>query len=220
MQNHPTKMDIQLHHCDHSRSMRVQWLLEEMGLPYELITHQYNPANFATPEFRKINPMGKIPALVDNGQPMVESIAIMAYLLGRYGIDSTLNVSAQDPEYGAFFQWLHLAEAGMANYASVYIGHRILQGHRYQVTEPFLGYCEEQIDKGLSYLTQTLSDRDHLLTRGFTAADIAIGWTLYMLNTMCNRPLPEGRLQEYLARLQARPAWQKIAPPWTGPTKN
>jgi glutathione S-transferase len=213
------RSSLVLHHCSFSRSMRIRWLLEEMKLSYELVTHRFDPAFFGTDVYLKINPMGKVPALQDDGKSILESTAIMAYLLGRYGRDSPLDVDPSDAEYGAFQQWLHMAEAGVANYASIYLGHVVLPTSRYRVSEAFLSYCDHQIEKALGYLSTALSEREYLLRRGFTAADISMGWTLYMIDTLCNRTLPDGPLRDYLVRLQGRAAWKKIEEPWVGPTK-
>ncbi len=94
------------------RGFRVIWLLEEMGLPYRLRDVDLLKGAESDPEFMAINPGGFIPALQDGDMVMVESVAILQYLLGRYG-PSPLAVEPTDPGYSAWLQFLHLGEAGL-----------------------------------------------------------------------------------------------------------
>ena len=99
------------------RGFRVVWLLEEMGLPYRLRPVDLLAGAENDPEFMAINPGGFIPALVDGDVVMVESIAIMEYLMARYG-PTPLAPAPQDADFPAYQQFLHLGEAGLA--ASAY----------------------------------------------------------------------------------------------------
>jgi len=98
---------IKLYHSPRSRSVRVRWLLEELGLPYELVQRAYKPP--ALP-FAQDSPMGKFPALEDGPVVMIESGAIVEYLLEQYGA-GRLGPRAGEPGRAAFLQWLHFAEA-------------------------------------------------------------------------------------------------------------
>src|SRR6201991_1467564 len=95
------------------RGFRVVWLLEEMGVPYRVREVDLLAAVETDPEFLAINPCGFIPALQDGETIMVESIAIMEYLLARYGSGS-LVVAPDDPAFASYLQFLHLGEAGLA----------------------------------------------------------------------------------------------------------
>ena len=99
------------------RGFRVVWLLEEMGLPYRLRRVDLLAGVENDPEFLAINPAGFIPAILDGDVTMVESIAIMEYLMARYG-PTPLAPSPHDPTFPAYQQFLHLGEAGLA--ASTY----------------------------------------------------------------------------------------------------
>src|SRR5947209_8880015 len=99
------------------RGFRVVWLLEEMGLPYRLRPVDLLAGVENDPEFLAINPAGFIPALQDGEVVMVESIAILEYLAGRYG-PTPLAPAPQDPDFPAYQQFLHLGEAGLG--ASIY----------------------------------------------------------------------------------------------------
>ena len=199
-------MALKLFHSPGTRSIRTLWLLEEMGLAYELKSIKYDGAYFASDEFRAINPMGKVPALYDDDTLIVESGATLEYLLGRYG-PSPLSAAPDNPEYGAYLQWLHMAESGMANYIAVSFGHA--SGlDKYRVTDEFDGYCRYQIVKALEMLETQLEDRDYILQSGFSAADISMGYTLFFAQACTGVKFTE-RVAAYFDRLKSRPAFQK-----------
>ncbi len=199
-------MALTLFHTPGTRSVRALWLLEEMATPYDLRTLQYDGAYFASEAFRQINPMGKVPALYDDGTLIIESTAIMQYILHRYG-PSDLAIAAEDPEYAAYVQWFHMAESGMANYVAVSFGHSSRQDP-YRVSEEFDGYCRHQMEKALGMLEMQLEGREFLLDRGFCAADISLGYTLFFA-AVCTGTSYSERVSRYLRRLLARPALQR-----------
>src|SRR5699024_4584902 len=98
-----------LYHCTSARSFRVLWLLEEMGLDYDLITLAF-PPRVRQPEYLEINPLGTVPTFLDDGLKMTESVAICQYLVAQYG-PSTFDVAVADVDYGDFLNWLHFGEA-------------------------------------------------------------------------------------------------------------
>src|ERR1700749_4819591 len=100
---------IQLYHCADARSFRPLWAMEELGLAYELIVLPF-PPRYAAKAFMAINPLGTIPALIDGATFMTESAAIVQYLVTRYG-PGELAVAPDDPDYGAWLNWLHFGEA-------------------------------------------------------------------------------------------------------------
>ncbi|GAA0477397.1 glutathione S-transferase [Parasphingorhabdus litoris] len=199
-------MTLKLFHSPGTRSIRALWLLEEMGLPYELKSMEYNGAYFASDQYRSINPMGKVPALYDDGELVIESTAIMEYLLHRHG-PSSLSVSSENPEYATYLQWLHMAESGMANYISVSFG-QTYGKDPYKVSEQFDTYCRFQITKALEMLEIQLKDREYLLESGFSAADISLGYTLFFAQACTGTKFSE-TVGAYFNRLASRPAFQK-----------
>lgn len=209
-------MSLVLFHSPGTRSLRVLWLLEEMGLPYVLKSKKYDGAYFASDEFRAINPMGKVPALYDGETLVIESTAIMEYVLQRHG-PSELTVAPSDPEYASYLQWFHMAESGMANYIAVSFGQKF-DMDPYKVSDKFDQYCRFQITKALEMLEEQLEDRDYLLKRGFSAADISLGYTLFFAKTGTNTVFSE-RVKAYFKRLMARPACQKALSDITPPRK-
>lgn len=199
-------MALTLYHTPGTRSVRARWIMEEMGVPYTLKTLEYDGDYFASDEFRKINPMGKIPALYDDGVLLSESVGIMQYVMDRYG-PTDLAVSPQSADYATYLQWLHMAESGMANYVAVSFGH-IAQVDPYKVSDAFDGYCRYQVAKALEMLEDRLEGRDYILDGGFSAADISLGYTL-IFAMVCTGTTYTDRVNAYLHRLMARPALQK-----------
>ena len=100
---------ITLYHCAAARSFRPLWTLEELGLPYELKMLPFPPRVFAK-EYLGLNPLGTIPLLLDGDTRMTEFAGISHYLVARYG-PTPLAVDVDEPDYGAFLNWLHFGEA-------------------------------------------------------------------------------------------------------------
>jgi len=200
-------MTLTLFHTPLTRSMRPLWLLMEMGLEHELKTIAYDADYFASPEFLKINPMGKVPALYDGDQAIVESTVIMEYILAKHG-PSPLAVSPDEPDFAHYLQWLHMAESGLSHYLAVYLGQR--SGlDPYQVSEPFEGYVKHQAEKAFDMLAKHLEGRRFIAADRFTAADISIVYSLFLGSFLCQLELPP-IVQDYLDRMQDRPSWLKV----------
>ena len=100
---------ITVHHLNNSRSQRVLWLLEELGVPYEIVRYQRQPDMRAPRELRAIHPLGKSPVITDNGNAIAESGAIIEYLVGTYG-NGRLVPPPNTPERLRYTYWLHYAE--------------------------------------------------------------------------------------------------------------
>ena len=186
------------------RGFRVVWLLEEMHLPYRLRDVDLLKGVKNDPEFLAINPAGFIPALQDRDVIMVESIAIMEYLLARYG-PSPLAPSPHDPAFPLYQQFLHLGEAGLA--ASVYFvsGARNIapesQRHNWSASQAL-----DVFETRLTLVTRQLSRTPYLAGDNFTAADISVAYALHMARRNIGYPLGQTELS-YLTRLGQRAAY-------------
>lgn len=188
------------------RGFRVVWLLEEMQLPYRLHGVDLLAPLENDPEFLTINPAGFIPALRDGEVVMVESIAIMEYLLARYG-PSALAPQASDATFPAYQQFLHLGEAGLA--ASVYF----VSGARNIAPEAERDNWSARqamrvFTSRLTLVTRQLERGPFLAGDAFTAADISVGYALEMARRNIGFPL--GDLEwAYVERLRARPGYRR-----------
>jgi glutathione S-transferase len=198
---------IQLYFAPRTRAVRILWLLEELGLPYELKRVDFLPT--ATKFFQQQTPTGKLPTLVDGDVTMCESGAIVEWLLERYGA-GRLAPAPGTRERARYLQWLHFAEStafpplGIVVWLSVYRGDAAKRG---ELIEDARGRAAT----GLGFLERELGDGAYLLGDAFTAADVMMGFTLVAARLLGVLDARFPRVNRYLARLEARPAFQKAA---------
>ena len=188
------------------RGFRVVWLLEEMGLPYRLRRVDLVAGVEDDAEFLAINPAGFIPALVDGDVTMVESIAIMEYLMARYG-PTPLAPDPQDAAFPAYQQFLHLGEAGLA--ASIYFvnGARNIapEAERYNWSA---GQALDVFETRLGLVTRQLTRSPYLAGELFTAADISVTYALELAQRTVGFALGAAE-QAYVARTTGRNAYKR-----------
>ena len=188
------------------RGFRVVWLLEEMGLPYRLRPVDLLVGVENDPEFLAINPGGFIPAIQDGEVTMVESIAIMEYLLARYG-PTPLAPAASDPAFPAYQQFLHLGEAGLA--ASIYFvsgaRHIAPEAERYNWSA---AQALDVFETRLELVTRRLASSPYLAGEAFTAADISVTYALELAQRSVGFALGEAE-RAYLGRTTARDAYRR-----------
>ena len=186
------------------RGFRVAWLLEELGLPYRLRPVDLLEGLEDDAEFLAVNPAGFIPAIVDGDVTMVESIAIMEYLLARHG-PSSLAPETSDPAFPAYQQFLHLGEAGLAGPINVIVASHILApeaerdnwstGWALRTFESRRGLVARQLDRAL-----------YMAGDSFTAADISVTYALQFAERTGNAVLTDTE-RAYIARNASRPAY-------------
>ena len=188
------------------RGFRVVWLLEEMGLPYRLRPVDLLAGAENDPEFLAINPAGFIPALVDDDVTMVESIAIMEYLIARHG-PTQLAPAPQDPDFPLYLQFLHLGEAGLAASAYFVNGARNIapEDQRYNWSA---GQALETFESRLGLVTRQLARTPYLAGQRFTAADISVTYALEMAQRNIGFVLGEAELV-YVARTTGRDGYRR-----------
>ena len=197
--------DLTVYHMKGSRSLRVTWLLEELGLPYVVELIGFDPGNAGGDEYRKIHPLNKVPALIDGKTTMFESVAIMQFVMNKYG-DGGLRPDINDSDYGPYLQWLHYGESTLAPIIVT-----LMQQRNFFPKEQQSKFVEAQAEaelvKQLAFLEDQLSDHPYLLERGFSAADISIGYSLLLLRFAKAKDLLSERLQTYWKTLTERDAW-------------
>lgn len=188
------------------RGFRVVWLLEEMGLPYRLRGVDLLADVSKDTEFMAINPAGYIPALVDGEATMVESIAIMEYLLARYA-PSSLVPFATDPDFPAYQQFLHLGEAGLM--MPMYLARlsRVLAPEN-ERNDWSARNAVEIFRSRLLLVTRQLARSPYLAGDTFTAADICVGYSLIWVRRC--KLFDFGKLElAYMERLIARDGYKR-----------
>jgi glutathione S-transferase len=188
------------------RGFRVVWLAEEMGLPYRLRQVDLLAGVENDPEFLAINPAGFIPALQDGDVVMVESIAIMEYLMARHG-PTPLAPDPRDADFPAYQQFLHLGEAGLA--ASMFFvtnaRNRAPEADRYNWSaEHALATYESR----LGLVTRQLQRTPYMAGDRFTAADISITYALEFAERTIGYHLGETE-RAYVARMTARDGYRR-----------
>jgi len=188
------------------RGFRVVWLLEELGLPYRLRGVDLLAGVENDAEFLAINPAGFIPAIVDGDVTMVESIAIMEYLMARYG-PTPLAPAAQDAAFPAYQQYLHLGEAGLAGpMNAVFIGRELAP--EAQRNARVTCWALETFHSRLGLVIRRLADCPYLAGDQFTAADISVSYAL-LLGLRTGNYVPGSIERDYLTRTTARPAYAR-----------
>ena len=198
-------MTFKLWHSVHSRSIRPLWLAKEMGLEVEVEMAPRDREHFASDAWAEINPAGKVPAAEHEGLRFGESIAIMQYMLGRFG-PSQLDVRPEEADYAPFLFWMHYAEAGSCMYVATWLGNRAGMPD-YAISEGHQALCLERMARMQTLIAKATADRPWLLSKGFTAADVAMGYTLHLARLGKYELTPS--VAAYLKRLRERPAFSE-----------
>ena len=210
--------DLTLHHLNYSRSHRVLWLLEELGLDYKLKTYERNKATMlAPPELRKIHPLGKSPLLTHNDRVVAESAVIIEYLLDQKP-DSDLRPQAGTQEFQRYFYWMHYAEGSMMPPLLLSLAFSSLSSNAAPLPARPLGaviskavhvkFLDRELKNHGDYVDGELAKTPWLAGENFTAADIQMSFPIEAFESRVGLG---GRknLARYLAAIRARPAYQK-----------
>jgi len=210
---------IVVHHLNNSRSQRVLWLLEELGLDYDIVRYERDPKTMlAPPALRAIHPLGKSPVIVDDGETVAESGAILDYLVERYG-NGRLIPPAGTPERRRWTYFMHYAEgSAMTPLLLKLVFDRVGSSPAPFFVKPIAraiasrvkdGFVVPQIKQHLDYLEGELASRDWFAGAEFTAADVQMSFPLEAAASRgglnANRP----RLMGFLERIHARPAYRR-----------
>ena len=188
------------------RGFRVVWLLEEMGLPYRLRPVDMLAGVENDPEFLAINPGGFIPAIQDGDVTMVESIAIMEYLMARHG-PTLLAPAPSDPAFPAYQQFLHLGEAGLAASIFFVVGARNFAPES-ERDNWSAGQALGVFESRLRLVTRQLAHSPYMAGEQFTAADISVTYALQLAKRAGGVTLAEPE-RAYVARTSGRDAYTR-----------
>jgi len=189
-------MEIVLHHARFTRSARVRWLLEELGVPYELVRVDFAAGAHRQPAYQAVHPLGQLPALTLDGETMIESGAMLVHLADRFA-DRGLAPAVDAPERAAYLQWIFYTTATLEP---------PLVDLFWKSPDPAIkAVGKAKFDAACQPLIATLADgRPHLLGDRFTAADIAIGSVLGFARGLGQ--LTDPTLLDYGRRIGSRPA--------------
>jgi glutathione S-transferase len=198
---------IKVHHARRARSARVIWLLEELGLPYEVHPLEFSPASLQTPEHLQLHPLGQIPVIEDGGVTLFESGAILEYLLERYA-DGRLAPAPGSPQRPEYLQWFHYGEATLARYMSDIVRSRFGMPESTRCAE-YTPFARDRFRLVLVPVDKLLATREFITGSEFTAADIMIAYGIVMGRIVGELPAEFTNLAAYMARLKQRPAYAK-----------
>jgi glutathione S-transferase len=195
---------LTVHHLNNSRSQRVLWLLEELGLDYEIKRYQRDATtNLAPPELLAVHPLGKSPVLTDGERTVHESGAIIDYIVRRHG-NGRLAPAPGSDEHEQYLQWLHYAE-GSAMLPLMLKLYTMRLPDRGEALAPRI---TSELDNHLGYMDRALGGTDWFVGGTFSAADVQLSFVpqiarvLYKLDAFTN-------LAAFLDRIHARPAYRR-----------
>jgi glutathione S-transferase len=196
---------LKLHFAPNSRAGRIVWLLEELGLDYELNKMAFHPKDLKSPEHRARHPLGRVPVLEDGDVTIFESGAIVEYVLARHG-DGGLKPAVDAAEFPEYLQWFHYCEGMVMPPINTIVVHTlILPPDRRD--ETVLGQAQRLLGKAVEPVEAALEGREYLIG-DFSAADIMLGHALFMANRLGQVSDEMPNLKAYVQRIQERPAFQ------------
>ena len=196
---------VTVYHAKNTRSMRVLWTIEELGLKAEIKSLPFPPGRLQ-PDYLRVNPTGTVPTLVDGPVQLTESMAICEYLASRY--DSSLLVAPGDPARTEFLQWLWYGESTLMTPLSrvATVGRLQRKG---EDIDAVIEDARNNAGVRLTALERRLEGRDFLVAGRLTLADLSAGYPLHLVGLFGIHRLLGPRSADYRERLRSRPAYQR-----------
>jgi len=211
-------LTITVHHLNDSRSQRILWLLEELGLEYEVKRYQRDPETMLAPaSLKEVHPLGKSPVITDGELTLAESGAIVEYLVDRYG-NGRLTPTPETPEHLRYTYWLHYAEGSampplvmqlvfnLVEQQSPFFLRSIAKVITGKVKETYL---KPLITQNLAYMEAELKQNTWFVGDEFSAADIQLSFPLEAAAAQSNLDGNYPQLKAFLERIHDRPTYQK-----------
>lgn len=200
---------MKLHHAPNTRSVRIVWLLEELGLPYELQLYKLGDPSMRAPDYLKVHPMGRVPTLEDGDVTIFESGAIVEYILARHS-GSRLRPAVEAPEFPQYLQWLHYAEGMIMPPVNTIVVETILLPPERR-NEGNAARARKLLGRMLSAVDQHMAGREYL-AGDFSGADIMTGHACTVARRLGADTADMPNVEAYIERCNARPALKKA---WT-----
>nr|WP_217346688.1 glutathione S-transferase [Noviherbaspirillum sp. L7-7A]MBV0881164.1 glutathione S-transferase [Noviherbaspirillum sp. L7-7A] len=216
---------ITLHHLETSRSQRVLWLLEEMGLPYEMVRYQRDPkTRLAPPALKAIHPLGKSPVITDGGITVAESGAILEYLAETYGAEAAAALPGLlprpgTPEHRQCRFWMHYAEGSLMNWLVMKLVFTTIptQPMPFFVRPIARALCgkvqaaliDPNLSTALEFMEQHLSHHAWFAGDQLTLADFQMSFAVEAALSRASGGGKQPHLQAWRDKVAARPAWQR-----------
>jgi len=197
-------MTLIVHHLNNSRSQRILWLLEELGVDYKIRHHQRDAVtNLAPPELVAIHPLGKSPVIEDNGRIIYESAAIAEYLCDRHGGAHLVPARGTD-DHVRYIELMHFAEGSAMTpiLLSLYVG------RLGDADAPLLPRIDQQLESHFAFMENQLGDNGFWVGDSLTGVDIMLSFPAEIA-VMQGRAADKPKLTAFVQWLHARPAWQR-----------
>ena len=195
---------IRVHHLNNSRSQRVLWLLEELGLPYEIVAYARDPKTMLAPDaLKRVHPLGKSPLIEDDGRVLAETGLIVDYLVSRYGPHLAPDPSAE--LHWRYRYWLHYAEGS----AMPPLLLKLILNRLGWLGRPARPFVERQLTTHLDYQEAELSADPLFAGPEFTAADVMMSFPLEIAVSRAGLNASRPNLWAFLERIHARPAYRR-----------
>jgi glutathione S-transferase len=208
---------LTVHHLNNSRSQRLLWLLEELGLAYEIVRYQRLPDMRAPAELRAIHPLGKSPVIIDNGNTIAESGAIIEYLIETYG-QGRLIPPPKTPERLRYTYWMHYAEGSAMPPLLLKLLFTVMPKRapallrpvvRKVSTQVLTALVNPQLKQHMDFWEAELSKSEWFAGEAFTAADIQMSFPLEAAAARAGLEQRHPKAMAFLDRIHARPAYQR-----------
>jgi glutathione S-transferase len=195
---------IEVHHLNESRSRRITWLLEELGLDYTVHAYQRNPkTRLAPPELEKIHPLGKAPVIRDGDEVIFESGAIIEYLVRKYG-NGRLAPASDSRDYNRYLQFLHYAEGS----AMLPLMLKLYTSRLGEGAAPLQPRIESEMQRHLGFLNSELARQDYFIGNELTGADVQLSFAVQMAVKFCGEEAYPN-LTAFVRRIEARDAYRR-----------
>ena len=200
---------MKLYYSPASRAVRVAWLLEELGLEYDVQKFALGDRAMREPDYLAVHPMGRVPALEDKGVILFESGAIIQYILANYG-DGKFVPKLRTPEFAEYLQWFHYAEGMIMPPINTLVVETILLPPERR-TELNVKRSTKLLGQMLHAVNQNLADKDYLVSDQMTAAEFMTGHAVIMAKRFGIDLTDKPNILPYVARLEARDAFQRAS---------
>jgi glutathione S-transferase len=197
---------ITVYHLSTSRSERIVWLMEELGLEYRLEVFQREPSGAAPRPMKELHALGKAPMIRDGDRVLAESGAIVDYIVQRHG-GGRLAVQPEAPEFARYLYWLHFAEGSLMSLMLIAL---VLSRVPEASESPVRTRILDRMKQMLAFVDAELADRPYFAGTDFTAADVMMVFPFTTMRHFLEYDLaPYTNILAYLKRIESRPAFQK-----------
>ena len=197
-----------LYHCQGARSVRPLWTLEELGIDFELVTMPF-PPRYLHEGYNDMNPIGTVPFFKDGDVEMTESAGISQYLVERFG-PTDLAVSPDEPDYGAYLNWLHRSDATFTFPQTLVLRYTQLEPEETRNPQVAADYRKWFLARMRS-VESALEGKDYLCSDRFTIADICVGYAVMLALSLKIDDVLTPNIKRWWETISQRPAFKRAA---------